>query len=281
MADITEEQWNYLNNILKDKDSGIKDSLSSFEAHPALFALTGFMPKDADYELGRLLNSDTAKTLSDTSGIPIDELNIEDIEAARPWYSPFSNFIDNIISNRLIQGDRIGENYAKAFKHKYGDSNLDEATLAAIINASSGFRNSILDLIPEKDKRGFFSYLHNLGASTINKISGDEAAILGHYRKYLKEHKPSSTGSIEEILRKSKEYLKKQPPAEVSATVDDSRINSTLPSYVQTANNPVADDKFEIRKAMDERLLENEDRARAFSDRWDKQTNHAAWWLYK
>lgn len=269
MDNLTEEQWNYLNNILKDKDS------------TTLMAPFISYGQDDNYNLGRLLNSDEAITLSETSGIPIDELNIEDIEAARPWYSPLSDIIDNIVSNRLIKGDRIGENYARAFKHNFKDSNLNEATLAAILNASSGFRNSILDLIPEKDKRGFFSYLHNLGASTINKINGDEAAILGYYRKYLKEHKPSSTKPIEEILRKSKEYLKEQPPAKVSATVDDSRINNTLPSYVQTANNPIADDKFEIRKAMDERLLDNEDRARAFSERWDKQTNHAAWWLYK
>lgn len=279
MDNLTEEQWNYLNNILKDKDS--TNLWSALEVLPPVFAVSGYIPNDDDYRLGKLLNSDEARTLSETSGIPIDELNIEDIEAARPWYSLFSDYVDNVISNRLVKGDRIGENYAKAFKHKYGDSNLDEATLAAIINASSGFRNSILEIIPDKDKKGFFSYLHNLGASTINKISGDEAAILGHYRKYLKEHKPSSTEPIEEILRKSKEYLKEQPPVKVSATVDDSRINNTLPSYVQTANNPIADDKFEIRKAMDERLLENEDRARAFSDRWDKQTNHAAWWLYK
>lgn len=279
MDNLTEEQWNSLNEILKNKDNDYLSGLD--EINPVFLLGSGFTSNGADYELGRLLNSDTARTLSETSGIPIDELNIEDIEAARPWYSPLSDFIDNIASNNLIRGDRIGENYAKAFKYKYGDSKLDEATLAAIINASSGFKNSILDLIPEKDKKGFFSYLHNLGASTINKISGDEAAILGYYRKYLKENKPSSTEPIEEILRKSKEYLKEQPPAKVSATVDDSRINNTLPSYVQTANNPIADDKFEIRKAMDERLLENEDRARAFSERWDKQTNHAAWWLYK
>lgn len=270
MSDITEKQWNFLNGFFKNKDS------------TTLMAPFVSYGQDDNYNLGRLLNSDEAKTLSEISGTPIDELNIEDIEAARPWYSFFSDVMDNIASNRLIQGDRIGENYARAFKHNFKDSSLNEEALAAILNASSGFRNSILDLIPEKDKRGFFSYLHNLGASTINKISGDEAAILGYYRKYLKEHKPSSsTKPIEEILRKSKEYLKEQPPAKVSATVDDSRINNTLPSYVQTANNPIADDKFEIRKAMDERLLENEDRARAFSEEWRKQPNHAAWWLYK
>lgn len=279
MTDTTDEQWEYLNNILKDKDS---DYLSGFdEINPYFLIGSGFKSNGADYELGRLLNSDTARTLSETSGIPIDELNIEDIEAARPWYSPLSDFIDNIASNKLIRGDRIGENYAKAFKYKFKDSKLNEEALAAIINASSGFKNSILELIPEKDKKGFFNYLHNLGASTINKISGDEAAILGYYRKYLKEHKPSSTEPIKEILRKSKEYLKKQPPAKVSATVDDSRINNTLPSYVQTANNPIADDKFEIRKAMDERLLENKDRSRAFGEKWRKQPNHAAWWLFK
>lgn len=275
MTDITEKQWEYLNNILKDKDSNIENYLSSFEAHPALFPLTGFISKDADYKLGRLLNSNTAKTLSDTSGIPIDDLNIEDIEEARPWYSSLSDFIDNIISNKLIQGDRIGENYASAFKHKYRDSNLDKEALAAILNASSGFRNSILDLIPEKDRRGFFSYLHNLGASTINKISGDEAAILGHYRKYLREHKPEKKAVDTEEVGKPK-----QDSIDVVSDLFGSSVNS-LPSYVQAANNPIADKKFEIQKEMDEGLLRQRDRAKAFSDRWDKQSNHAAWWLYK
>lgn len=276
MADnITEEQWNFLNEILKDKDS-VKPwaALEAYEIlTPTLVPRTGFISKDADYRLGRLLNSDTAKTLSETSGISIDELNIEDIEAAKPWYSTIGDYFDNLISSRLIQGDRIGENYARAFKHNFKDSNLDEATLAAILNASSGFRNSILDLIPEKDKRGFFGYLHNLGASTINKISGDEAAILGYYRKYLKEHKPEKKAvNVEE--------KPKQDSIDVMSELFGSNINS-LPSYVQTASNPIADEPFEIRKEMDEKLLRQRDRDRAIRDRWAKQSNHAAWWLYK
>lgn len=276
MTDTTDEQWEYLNNILKNKDSGIKNYLSGFEANPAFLAVSGFIPKDADYKLGRLLNSDTAKTLSDTSGIPINELNIEDIEAARPWYSDIGDFFDNMISSRLIQGDRIGENYAKAFKHKYGDSKLDEATLAAIINASSGFRNSILDLIPEKDKRGFFSYLHNLGASTINKISGDEAAILGYYRKYLKENKPEKkTVNTEEVSKPKQESI------DVTTDLFGSSVNK-LPSYVQAASEPKTDDKaFERQKKIDEELLQQRDRSRAFGEKWRKQPNHAAWWLFK
>ena len=264
MADTTEEQWNFLNGFFKNKDS------------TTLMAPLVSYGQDANYNLGRLLNSDEAKTLSETSGIPIDKLNIEDIEAARPWYSFFSDTIDNIVSNRLIQGDRIGENYARAFKHKYGDSNLDEATLAAILNASSGFRNSILDLIPEKDKRGFFSYLHNLGASTINKISGDEAAILGYYRKYLKENKPEKkTVNTEEVSKPKKESI------DVTSDLFGSSVNK-LPSYVGAASDPKTDDKaFERQKKMDEKLLRQRDRDRAIRDRWAKQSNHAAWWLYK
>ena len=276
MVDTTDEQWEYLNNILKNKDSGIKNYLSGFEVHPALFPLTGFIPNDADYKLGRLLNSDTAKTLSETSGIPINELNIEDIEAARPWYSDIGDIFDNIISNRLIQGDRIGENYARAFKHNFKDSNLDEATLAAILNASSGFRNSILDLIPEKDKRGFFGYLHNLGASTINKISGDEAAILGYYRKYLKENKPEKkTVNTEEVSKPKQETI------DVTSDLFGSSVNK-LPPYVQAASEPKTDDKaFERQKKIDEEILRQRDRSRAFGEKWAKQPNHAAWWLFK
>lgn len=276
MVDTTEEQWNYLNNFFKNKDSTVNDLIAGAELSP-LVALTGFISNDADYNLGRLLNSDTAKTLSDTSGIPINELNIEDIEAARPWYSPFSNFIDNIVSNKLIQGDRIGENYAKAFKHKFKDSNLNEEALAAIMNASSGFRNSILDLIPEKDKKGFFSYLHNLGASTINKISGDEAAILGYYRKYLKEKSPEKKATDKKPISKKKEGT----PVDVVSDLFESSVNK-VPSYIQTASEPKTDDRaFEIQKEIDEKLLQQRDRARAFSERWAKQPNHAAWWLYK
>lgn len=264
MADTTEEQWNFLNGFFKNKDS------------TTLMAPLVSYGQDANYNLGRLLNSDEAKTLSETSGIPIDELNIEDIEAARPWYSFFSDTIDNIVSNRLIQGDRIGENYARAFKHKYGDSNLDEATLAAILNASSGFRNSILDLIPEKDKRGFFSYLHNLGASTINKISGDEAAILGYYRKYLKENKPEKkTVNTEEASKPKQESI------DVTSDLFGSSVNK-LPSYVGAASDPKTDDKaFERQKKIDEEILQQRDRSRAFGEKWRKQPNHAAWWLFK
>lgn len=274
MADITEEQWEYLNNILKNKDSA---HLSSFsEMNPIYLVGSGLTSNGADYELGRLLNSDTAKTLSETSGIPIDELNIEDIEAARPWYSPLSNFIDNIASSSLIQGDRIGENYAKAFKYKFKDSKLNEEALAAILNASSGFRNSILELIPEKDKRGFFSYLHNLGASTINKISGDEAAILGYYRKYLKEHKPEKkTVNTEEVSKPKQESI------DVTSDLFGSSVNK-LPSYVEAASEPKTDDKaFEKQKKIDEEILRQRDRSRAFGEKWRKQPNHAAWWLYK
>lgn len=276
-VNITDEQWNSLNEILKDKGSYTDNLIAGAEINPILspilLPLSGFKSKDVNYDLGRLLNSDEARRLSKISGTPIDELNIEDIEAARPWYSPLSDFVDNIASNRLFRGDRIGENYARAFKHKYGDSNLDEATLAAIINASSGFRNSILDLIPEKDKRGFFSYLHNLGASTINKISGDEAAILGYYRKYLKENKS-------EKKTVNAEEKPKQDSVDIMSELFGSNINN-LPSYVQAASNPIADDKFEIRKEMDEKLLRQKDRDRAIRDRWAKQSNHAAWWLYK
>ena len=279
MADnITEEQWNFLNEILKDKDS-VKPwaALEAYEIlTPTLVPRTGFISKDADYRLGRLLNSDTAKTLSETSGISIDELNIEDIEAAKPWYSTIGDYFDNLISSRLIQGDRIGENYARAFKHNFKDSNLDEATLAAILNASSGFRNSILDLIPEKDKRGFFGYLHNLGASTINKISGDEAAILGYYRKYLKENKPEKkTVNTEEVSKPKQETI------DVTSDLFGSSVNK-LPPYVQAASEPKTDDKaFERQKKIDEEILRQRDRSRAFGEKWAKQPNHAAWWLFK
>lgn len=280
MADTTDEQWEYLNSILNDKGSYTDNLIAGAEISPILspilLPLSGFKSKDDNYNLGRLLNSDEARRLSEISGTPVDELNIEDIEAARPWYSPLSDFVDNIASNRLFRGDRIGENYARAFKHKYGDSKLDEATLAAIINASSGFRNSILDLIPEKDKRGFFSYLHNLGASTINKISGDEAAILGYYRKYLKGHKSEKkTVNTEEVSKPKQESI------DVVSDLFDSSVNK-LPSYVQAASNPKTDDKaFERQKKIDEEILKQRDRARAFSEEWDRQPNHAAWWLYK
>jgi hypothetical protein len=264
MVDTTDEQWNFLNGFFKNKDN------------TTLMAPFVSYGQDDNYNLGRLLNSDEAKTLSDISGIPIDELNIEDIEAARPWYSFFSDVMDNIASNRLIQGDRIGENYARAFKHNFKDSNLDEATLAAIINASSGFRNSILDLIPEKDKRGFFSYLHNLGASTINKISGDEAAILGYYRKYLKENKPEKkTVNTEKVSKPKQESI------DVVSDLFDSSVNK-LPPYVQAASEPKTNDKaFERQKKIDEEILKQRDRSRAFGEKWRKQPNHAAWWLYK
>lgn len=280
MTDTTDEQWEYLNNILNDKGSYTDNLIAGAEISPILsnilLPLSGFKSKDDNYDLGRLLNSDEAKRLSKISGTPIDELNIEDIEAARPWYSPLSDFIDNIASNRLFRGDRIGENYARAFKHKYGDSKLDEATLAAIINASSGFRNSILDLIPEKDKRGFFGYLHNLGASTINKISGDEAAILGYYRKYLKEHKPEKRAVNTEEVSKPK-----QESIDVTSDLFGSSVNN-LPSYVQAASEPKTDDKaFERQKKIDEEILRQRDRSRAFGEKWRKQSNHAAWWLFK
>lgn len=280
MVDTTDEQWEYLNNILNDKGSYTDNLIAGAEISPILshilLPLSGFKSKDDNYNLGRLLNSDEARRLSEISGTPVDELSIEDIEAARPWYSPFSDFVDNIASNRLFRGDRIGENYARAFKHKYGDSNLDEATLAAIINASSGFKNSILELIPEKDKKGFFNYLHNLGASTINKISGDEAAILGYYRKYLKGNKPEKkTVNTEEVSKPKKESI------DVTSDLFGSSVNK-LPSYVQAASNPKTDDKaFERQKKIDEEILKQRDRARAFSEEWDRQPNHAAWWLYK
>lgn len=268
MSDITEKQWNFLNGFFKNKDS------------TTLMAPFVSYGQDDNYNLGRLLNSDEAKTLSEISGTPIDELNIEDIEAARPWYSFFSDVMDNIASNRLIQGDRIGENYARAFKHNFKDSSLNEEALAAILNASSGFRNSILDLIPEKDKRGFFSYLHNLGASTINKISGDEAAILGYYRKYLKENKPEKKAE-KKAVNTEEESKPKQETIDVTSDLFGSSVNR-LPSYVQAASEPKTDDKaFERQKKIDEEILQQRDRARAFSEEWRKQPNHAAWWLYK
>lgn len=264
MADTTDEQWNFLNGFFKNKDS------------TTLMAPLVSYGQDDNYNLGRLLNSDEARTLSEISGTPIDELNIEDIEAARPWYSFFSDVMDNIASNRLIQGDRIGENYARAFKHNFKDSNLNEEALAAILNASSGFRNSILDLIPEKDKRGFFSYLHNLGASTINKISGDEAAILGYYRKYLKENKPEKkTVNTEEVSKPKQETI------DVTSDLFGSSVNK-LPSYVGAASEPKTDDKaFERQRKIDEEILQQRDRSRAFGEKWRKQSNHAAWWLFK